>query len=128
VVNRAFGISPISADFNADGYPDLIHVNLKGKQKVFLSKGGDQGYLKVRLPNNVDAIGSRVSVLLDDDTVQVKHFVVGEGLVSDQSHTLIFGLGNQRAQSVSISTLSGYKNEFPGSYRNQVLDLPIEHE
>jgi len=127
VENRAYGISPITADFNADGYPDLIHVNLKGKQNVFLSKGGNQGYLKVRLPNTVDAIGSQVRVELDDGTTQVKHFVVGEGLVSDQSHVLIFGLGGQRAQSVSVNTISGYKKTFQGSYRNQLLHIPFEN-
>ncbi len=30
VRNRAYGISPLVADFNADGYPDLVHVNLLG--------------------------------------------------------------------------------------------------
>jgi len=127
VVNRAYGISPISADFNTDGYPDLIHVNLMGKQNVFLSKGGDQGYLKVQLPNTVDAIGSQVSVLLEDGTTLVKHFVVGEGLVSDQSHVLIFGLGQQRAISVSVTSLSGFDKTFVGSYRNQLLNIPFEN-
>ena len=91
-VNREYGISPLTADFNQDGYPDLIHVNLLGAQNVFISKAGDNGYLKVKLPNTVESIGSQVQVTLDDGTTLIQTFVVGEGLVSDQSHVLILSL------------------------------------
>ena len=43
VRNREYGIAPLVADFNQDGYPDLVHVNILGPQNVFLSEGGDQG-------------------------------------------------------------------------------------
>jgi len=83
VVNREFGIAPITADFNQDGYPDLIHVNLLGPQNVFISKAGNNGYLKVKLPNNVGSVGAEVHVTLEDGTTLVQSFVIGEGLVSD---------------------------------------------
>ncbi len=38
VVNKRYSISPLTADFNQDGAPDIVHVNLAGKSKVFLSK------------------------------------------------------------------------------------------
>ena len=122
VQNRSFGISPLTADFNQDGYPDLVHVNLLGTQKVFLSKGGDQGYLKVKLPNNVDSVGAIVSVKLDNGETLVQTFVVGEGLVSDQSHTLIFGLNSNKATNISVDRLNSPAQELVGEYKNELIN------
>ena len=126
IVNREYGISPLTADFNQDGYPDLIHVNLLGAQNVFISKAGDNGYLKVKLPNTVESIGSQVQVTLDDGTTLIQTFVVGEGLVSDQSHVLIFGLGKQKATRVLLKTLDNREKEQVGEFHNQLLELQID--
>ena len=121
--NRYFGISPLTADFNKDGYPDLIHINLLGPQKVFLSQGGDANYLKVKLPNIVASIGAKVQVTLNDGNSLHQNFVVGEGLCSDQSHTLIFGLGQQKATTVSVRYLDGRSTDNVGSFANQQINL-----
>ena len=123
VVNREFGIAPLTADFNQDGYPDLIHVNLLGRQNVFLSKAGENGYLKVKLPNDVRSIGAEVHVTLEDDSTLVQSFVIGEGLVSDQSHVLIFGLGTQKAKKIVIKSLDGSEQELTGDFHNQLIEL-----
>lgn len=121
VRNRQFGITPLTADFNQDGHPDLIHINLLGKQKVFISKAGDNGYLKVKLPNVVESIGAEVSVTLDDGSKVIQTFVIGEGLLSDQSHTLIFGLADRSATAVDVTRLNGSNDQQNGSFRNETL-------
>lgn len=123
VVNREFGITPLTADFNQDGYPDLIHVNLLGPQNVFISKAGSNGFLKIKLPNDVSSVGAEVHVTLEDGSTLIQSFVVGEGLVSDQSHVLIFGLGSQKANRVLIKTLDGSERELTGEFHNQLLDV-----
>jgi len=123
VVNREYGITPLTADFNQDGYPDLIHVNLLGPQNVFISKAGSNGYLKIKLPNNVSSVGTEVQVTLEDGSTLIQSFVVGEGLVSDQSHVLIFGLGQQKATSVMVKALDGSEQELVGEFHNQLLDI-----
>lgn len=123
VQNRNFGISPLTADFNQDGYPDLVHVNLLGPQKVFLSKGGDANYLKVKLPNTVKSIGAKVMVTLDDGSRLHSTFIVGEGLCSDQSHVLSFGLGTQQAKAISINYLNGEVINRNGAFSNQLISL-----
>ena len=119
VLNREYGITPLTADFNQDGYPDLVHVNLLGPQNVFLSDGGDSGYLKVVLPNTIESVGAKVSVTLEDGTTLVQTFIVGEGLVSDQSHTLIFGLGVDSAVLIEARFLDGSIKQLDGMFRNQ---------
>jgi len=123
VQNRYFGISPLTADFNQDGYPDLIHVNLLGPQKVFLSKGGNANYLKVKLPNTVKSVGAKVVVTLADGSRLHNTFVVGEGLCSDQSHVLNFGLGEQQAKAISVTYLDGEAINRNGTFRNQLISL-----
>lgn len=123
VKNRLYGISPLSGDFNQDGYPDLIHVNLEGPQKVFLSEGGNANYLKVALPNVVSSVGAKVQLTKDDGTVLHQTFVVGEGLCSDQSHVLTFGLGDGSASSVSVRYLDGRESNKAGQFSNQLLNL-----
>lgn len=123
VRNRFYGVSPLTADFNQDGYPDLIHVNLQGPQKVFLSNGGDANYLKIKLPNNASSIGAKVVVTLADGSLLHNTFIVGEGLCSDQSHILIFGLGSQDAKSIAVNYLNGTAATRNGSFANQLLSL-----
>jgi len=123
VQNRHFGITPLTADFNQDGYPDLIHVNLMGPQKVFINNGGDANYLKVKLANSVESIGAKVTVVLANGEKRHKTFVIGEGLFSDQTHILIFGLGSQHATDVSVKYLNGQVSNISGTFVNQVLSL-----
>ena len=123
VQNRYFGITPLTADFNQDGYPDLIHINLLGPQKVFISKGGDANHLKVKLPNTAASVGAKVTVVLEDGTTLHNTFVVGEGLCSDQTHILTFGLGSQKATTVSVRYLDGRVANNTGAFANQQINL-----
>jgi hypothetical protein len=118
VVNKRYSIAPITADFNADGYPDIVHVNIAGRSQEFLSKGGDNGYLKVKLPNQVSSIAATVEVTLTDGSMLTKPFVSGEGLGSDPSHILVFGLGDQRATDVSVTFIDGRQQALSGDWRN----------
>ena len=121
VINKRYSIAPITADFNADGYPDIVHVNIAGRSQAFLSKGGDNGYLKVKLPNQVSSIAATVEVTLSDGSMLTKPFVSGEGLCSDPSHMLIFGLGDQRASGVSVTFIDGQKQALSGNWRNHTV-------
>ncbi len=119
--NKFYSISPITADFNQDGAPDLIHVNLKDKSRAFLSQGASNNFLKVKLPDTVASIGAMVTVTRDDGSKLYKPFISGEGLSSDQSHVLIFGLGDGRAKAVEVSYLSGPPMVQRGDFVNTQL-------
>lgn len=109
VVNRLYSISPLTADFNNDGYPDIVHANLNSASKLFMSKGKEANYLKVSLNDTVDSIGATVKVTLADGTILSRPYVSGEGLCSDSSHTIIFGLAKGTATEVSVAYMNGKK-------------------
>ena len=122
VINRYFSISPLTADFNHDGYPDIVHANLNDNSKLFLSQGGDAHYLKVKLPDTLHSIGATVEVKLSDGKVLRRPFVVGEGLCSDSSHIITFGLGKKaKATEVSVHYLDGTQLKKSGTFKDSTL-------
>lgn len=121
IENRLFSISPISADFNQDGYPDLVHVNIASKPKAFISRGGSNNYVKVKLPDTVESIGAVVTVTSASGKKQSRPFILGEGLCSDQSHTLIFGLADDKAVAIDVSYLNGKREQRTGTFDRAVV-------
>ena len=103
VVNKNYAISPLVSDFNQDGYPDLIYVNLSGDIQAHINNGGNHHYLGIRFPENADYVGSRVKVTLSEGQILSDSYAISEGLSSDQTSTLTFGLGmSESVQSVTI--------------------------
>jgi hypothetical protein len=124
VVNRRYSIAPITADFNGDGHPDVVHINIAGKSVAFLSKGDTpNGYLKVRLDDTISSIGAMVIITLEDSSTIYKPYVSGEGLASDSSHVIIAGLGAQKATSVRVKYLGGPQAIQIGSFQNETINF-----
>lgn len=109
VINKRYGISPITADFNLDGAPDLVHVNLDGKSKAFISKNVDGNFVKVKLPNTVASVGAMVAAKLSDGRTLFRPFVKGEGLCADSTPIITFGAGEAEVVEVEVKFLGGEK-------------------
>lgn len=92
--NENFGIAPIVADFNGDGWLDVVFANLTQPARAFISKGGSAAWLQVLLPDAPAALTARVDVTRSDGMVLHDQWLSGEGLASEQSRALQFGLGN----------------------------------
>ncbi len=88
--DRGFGISPLVGDFNADGYPDLIWVNINGPAKAKLNQGkGVKGEV-VRLPDTVKSLNA---IIVQDEDVSgqiTRQIIAGQGLGSDASRSVFF--------------------------------------
>jgi len=121
VINTGYGISPITADFNNDGYPDLVHINIAGKPKAFINNGGDANYLKVQLPDTIGSIAAKIVVTRSDGEVIYRDFVSGEGLCSDQSHIQIFGLGDASATDIAVHYINGETDGRTGEFVNTLV-------
>jgi hypothetical protein len=95
VVNRRFEITSLVADFNQDGHPDMIRVNLLGPAIAYIREGGGNHFVKVRLADVASSMGARVARETGSGKMRYDWLVTGEGLVSDQTHVLTFGLGEE---------------------------------
>ncbi|MEP2651144.1 MAG: VCBS repeat-containing protein [Paraglaciecola sp.] len=121
VINKGYSITPITADFNNDGYPDVVHINIAGKSQAFINKGGDANFLKVKLPDTVKSVAAKITVKRSDGKILRRDYVLGEGLNSDQSHTQIFALGSATATEVSVQYISGEQAAQSGSWVNSTV-------
>lgn len=103
VMNKNFAITPLTGDFNNDGYPDLIYINIDGPVKAYINKGGNAGYVKVRMPETNESLGAKVTLSFSDGTHLSDWNLVGEGLGSDQSNMLHFAVVQHKIpESVTI--------------------------
>jgi len=107
IVNKHFAITPLTSDFNNDGYPDLVYINIKGESKAFINKGGNAPYLKVRMPDTNEAIGAKLTLNFSDSTSISNWNMVGEGLSTDQSNMLHFAIPNNK---VPVSLIIKYNS------------------
>lgn len=108
VVNKNYAITPLTSDFNQDGYPDLIYTNLNGPVKAWINNGGSNHYIAVRFPETSDYVGTRIEVSTSTEQPVVGVYVTGEGLGSDQTNTITLGLGTATSvQSMTITYPSG---------------------
>lgn len=123
VVNKNDAISPISADFNADGYPDLVYLNLGSVPKAFISKGNSNNFIKVKMKDVALSVGAQVTVR-SEASKQTKFFINSEGLLTDQSHILTFGLGRENhVYEVIVKYLDGTQKRVVNPFINKVLEI-----
>lgn len=97
VVNKNYGITPLTSDFNQDGYPDLVFTNISGKSQAHINEGGSANFIAFRFPETAKYAGAKISVTKNDGTVLSDVYVIGEGLVSDQTSTVTFGLADDKS-------------------------------
>lgn len=123
VKNLNYAITPLISDFNNDGNLDLIWINLAGKSYAYQNNGIKNNFLKVRLLKNAKNIGAKIEIITP--TKKLYEWVLtGEGLSSDQSNTLHFGLGNEKNISkVTVNYLNGKADVYESVKINSTLTI-----
>jgi hypothetical protein len=107
VVNKKFAITPLVSDFNQDGYLDLVWVNIASPTKIFMNNGGENNYIQLRFAENAKNIGAKIIVTTSSGQTLTEDYIIGEGLVSDQTACVHFGLGKDQIKSIQVKYLNG---------------------
>lgn len=125
LVNEYFGMSPLVSDFNQDGYPDLVLVNIEGPARAFINKAGlGHHYLKVNFEEKAENYGAEVKIVRGDGVEIVKQFISGMGLLSDSGGELFFGLGNvDKIESMEVRWTSGESLDFADVEVDKVMSF-----
>ncbi len=112
------------ADYDLDGDPDLF-INNHGGPGVLLRNDGDHGaWLRVSVTGtdgNADALGARVKVFRRDGTTATKAVGSQASYLSQNEHTLHFGLGADSAVDSLVVA-------WPGGARQSVGEIPARAE
>jgi len=128
VVNPHFGITALVSDFNKDGYLDMIWTNIDSPSLAYINKGGKNNFIQIDLEDTAETIGAKVTVSTATKTL-TEWLVTGEGLASDQTALLHFGLGQDTAvQKVRVLYPNGKIDEMNNPKINTILNIKSERE
>jgi enediyne biosynthesis protein E4 len=106
VENPTFSNSPVIADLDADGRPDLFWLNNDSPSRAYLNRS-EGNRVTVVMPDAVSALGARVH-LESGRARYTLEVASASGLGADQSSDLVFGLGSElRADRLAISWADG---------------------
>ncbi|WP_405211860.1 CRTAC1 family protein [Dokdonia sp. Asnod2-E02] len=128
VVNPYFAITSLVSDFNQDGYLDMIWVNIDTPSLAYINKGGTNNYLQVDLGESVNVQGAKVTVTTPTRTL-TEWLVTGEGLASDQTSLIQFGLGKESTVSnIKVWLANDKEITVDNPEINRIIDLKAEVE
>ncbi len=126
VVNAHFGITALVSDFNQDGYLDIIWVNIDSPSLAYINKGGTNNFIQIKLEDNAQAQGAKVTVTTSTKKL-TDWLVSGEGLASDQTALLHFGLGKEtNIKSVLVEYTNGKTDMVNNPKINSIIDIKSE--
>lgn len=115
------------ADFNNDGFPDLLtHSKLPLGTEIWMNTASTGNYLKVRLQgviSNRDAIGARLEMSAASGK-QYRYIYCGEQFISQNSQWQHFGLGqDNQVDTLTVLWPSGHIDRFFNLEVNNALVL-----
>ena len=119
LANKNFGISQVVSDFNQDGWPDIVLANLNGPSRAFLNQGGDRHWLTVQLPDGAEWLNTMVKVTTPSGKSITRQLCASEGLCSDSTDALFFGLGDETGK-LSVEVLR------PGATVRKFTDIAAD--
>ena len=120
--NAYYGQSPLIADLNADGRPDVMWVNMKGPLRAFINQSESDGVV-LKVPEQARHFGTRVTLVTDRGRSYTKEVMTSTGFSTDHSPDLVFGLAAEEVpQHFEIVTRDGRsRNLVIGSGMREII-------
>jgi len=127
VESRQYNISPLISDFNLDGYLDLIWTNINAPSFAYISNGGTNNFVQVKISSDAVSLGAKINVLTPTKNL-LEHFVVGEGLCGDQTSLVHFGLGDDtKIHKIFIYYTDSRKDIVKSPKVNSIVEVKQRH-
>jgi hypothetical protein len=121
--NKYYGQSPLITDVNNDGRQDVIWINMDGPVRAFINN--ERGnFVAARFPDNVASLGIQVTVTTTTGKSYTRVVTNSVGLLTDQSSTLTFGLGETPGPvEINIQFPNGSARTLSDVRINQVISI-----
>ena len=124
IKNRHFAVDPVIADFNQDGYMDLVWLNLNGPARAFINNGGNARYIQIDLGDRPDALGATITMQTNDGRTLYTQQIGGGGVSSDHTHIQTLAISQQAVvEELAIEFPSGRSIVLDSVETNQILKL-----
>jgi hypothetical protein len=116
------------ADFNDDGFPDLVVTSLNQKPRILINSGGNGNHwLLIEATgrrSNRDAIGAKIKLTTPAGRTLYNHVTVSVGFMSSSDRRVHFGLGGEKsAAAVEIRWPSGTVQTLKEVAADQILKV-----
>lgn len=114
------------ADFDQNGYEDLILGCHTQNARLYQNSGGSNNYIRIGLEgiiSNKDGIGSWITCYFNGMT-EFEYTICGEAFMSQNSHYDVFGLGQSPVvDSLIVEWPSGHIDTYYNIPANQTIEL-----
>lgn len=121
LAEEGFSNGAVYSDLNNDGFLDLILNNLEATASVYKNKGNANSFLDVVVDGQ--AIGAKVSLVMEDDTKQFVEIQPTRGYLSAVDQKVHFGLGVQKVKALKVVWPNGNSFEIIDPIINQTLTI-----
>jgi len=115
--NSFYGISPVIVDFNGDGKQDVLWLNIDGPVRAFINQSNNN-FMTFRFPDKVAYLGAKLELVTETGSSYTKEVIAGQGLLTDNSPEITFGLGKE-------SNVKFLKITFPNGRVKMVSNLTM---
>ncbi|MBK9049899.1 MAG: CRTAC1 family protein [Chloroflexi bacterium] len=116
------------SDYDQDGWVDVA-VGLNNHAPLLFHNGGVPGHngLRIRLAgpvSNPTGVGARITVTLPDGANTSREIHAGNGYLSQDSATLVFGLGTHTQATVTVRWPDGHVTTHQGAAGQLLMAAP----
>ena len=121
--NPHYGHSPLIADLNNDGLPDVVWLNMDGPARAFLNQS-IHNYLKVLVPDTARYLGATLSIETKAGRSYTKQVMANIGFATDQTPNVFFGLGEMKEiTSLNVRLANGEESIIENPQVNSTVIL-----